>query len=275
VSSVTGQHTATNYRSEAAKSQTRLGGDRDVEVYRNSPQGPFWLSNSNERPQSGYLLTKTHCGGGSSSINIKVAAAFSERCASDNGGENKEKTYSNNLVARAVHLIRDPFDNIVSRFHLQQKKMIKKNQTEKVEMYPLSKEGFRKFCNSRNETKFRTEEASKFYHGISHQVKNVPCYEDFGHYIQWHNLAFATTKELGLPTMIIHYENYTDNFNQTKDSLLEFLGSTGINEPSPFVTGKSYREYYTDKEIQAVDDMFSKLALDKTLEHTKHYLVPL
>ena len=73
--------------------------------------------------------------------------------------------------------------------------------------------------------------------------------------------------------MILHYENYTDNFNQTKDMLLDFLDQDDINEPPVFVTGKTYREYYTKGEIRAVSTMFSKLALDKTWDHTKHYFI--
>ena len=53
--------------------------------------------------------------------------------------------------------------------------------------------------------------------------------------------------------------------------LLEFLEQDGINEAPLFVTGKTYREYFTEEEIQAVSTMFSKLALDKTWNHVKHY----
>lgn len=90
-------------------------------------------------------------------------------------------------------------------------------------------------------------------------------------YIQWHNLAFATTWDLRIPSLILHYENYTSNFNHTKNMLIEFLDQEEIYEPPLFETGKSYREYYTEDEIQKVSNMFSKLALSKTWTHTKHY----
>lgn len=90
-------------------------------------------------------------------------------------------------------------------------------------------------------------------------------------FVQWHNLAFITTFDLQVPTMVVHYENYTDNYNQTKDMLLDFLDQPQINEPPAFVTGKTYREYFTDEEIKAVSAMFAKLAMDATWLHTKHY----
>ena len=170
-------------------------------------------------------------------------------------------------------MIRDPFDNIVSRFHLTYKHFVKRNETEKIAMYPRSKEGFRAFCKDLGDRFYEEEKATKFYRDVFDDVKNIPCHADFFRYLQWHNLAHTTTWDLRIPTMIIHYENYTDNFNQTKDMLLNFLDQDDINEPPIFETGKIYREYFTKEEIQAVSTMFSKLALDKTWDHTKHYLL--
>ena len=90
-------------------------------------------------------------------------------------------------------------------------------------------------------------------------------------YIQWHNLAFITNWNLRIPSLILHYENYTSNFNQTKNMMLDFLEQDEIHEPPLFETGKSYREYYTDDEVLRVSQMFTKLALSETWTHTKHY----
>ncbi len=140
-------------------------------------------------------------------------------------------------------------------------------------MYPRSKEGFRAFCKDLGYRFYKEEKAVRFYRDLFHDVKNIPCHADFFRYIQCHNLAFTTTWGFGLPTMILHYENYTNNFNQTKNKLLDFLHQDGIHEPPHFETGKTYREYFTQEEIQAVSAMFSKLALDKTWYHTKHYFM--
>ena len=74
--------------------------------------------------------------------------------------------------------------------------------------------------------------------------------------------------------MTIHYENYTDNFNKTKDELLHFLEQDEVNEPPLFITGKTYRDYYTEEEIVAVSKLFSKLAQQDTWKNTKHYFKP-
>lgn len=183
-------------------------------------------------------------------------------------------SYSGDLVKRAVHLFRDPFDNIVSRFHLAYKKFARNNDTEKMARYSKSKEGFLAYCRDKDQ-RFREEEMSSVaYRDVfaDDAVSNVPCRADFYRYIQWHNLAATTAWDLRLPTLILHYENYTHNFDRTKELLLEFLEQEDVHEPPPFVTGKSYREYFTEDEIRAVSSIFSKLAMANTWELTKHYL---
>ena len=85
-------------------------------------------------------------------------------------------------------------------------------------------------------------------------------------------MAFATKADLvGIPSMIIYYENYAHNFNKTKDDLLQFLQQEEVNDPPNFVTGKIYRDYYTKEEMDAVSIMFSKLGHQELRNKTKHY----
>ena len=251
-------------------------------VFKERTGGLFWSAALDKNyifPESGskgYILTKTHCGGRCDGCPpnkyIESHQTFARECLSGNHivkGEDGEPkmildSYSKHLVGRAVHLIR-------SRFHHALKNFVKNNQTDRLVMYPRSKEGFRAFCNDQGERFYEEERDSRFYRNVFDDVKNIPCHTDFFRYIQWHNLVFTTTWDLRLPAMILHYENYTDNFNETKDILLEFLDHDGINDPPLFVTDKTYREYYTVDEVEAVSNMFSNLALDKTWDHTKHY----
>jgi hypothetical protein len=288
VKKVTGRNTASNYGSE---SQGEDG--MSVVVFAKNGTGtaagpPFWISPQSRtlsRPSKGYILTKTHCGSRcqhcSVSEYVENHALFLQHCLEgrynikDNKGRLTEKlgSYDKALVKRAVHLIRDPFDNVVSRFHLHYKHLVKKNRTDQVAAYPRTREGFRRFCSDYGRRYNSEEEQSKFYTDVFDTVKDVPCHADFYRYIQWHNLAFTTTWDLNIPSMIVHYENYTDNFNKTKDTLLDFLGQDGIYDAPEFVTGNTYREYYLQEEIDAVSRMFSKLSLEKTWYNTKHYFV--
>eukprot|EP01082_Thalassiosira_pseudonana_P004883 g4288.t1 g4288 contig15:728301-729733(-) len=282
VRTVTGMNTASNYGLE---NQGEDG--TSVPVFHETLSNPpFWTDPMNPqltKPTRGYLLTKTHCGGRCDQCGpmkyVENHQLFLKHClegqyvARDESGNNKEYlgSYPKDKVSRAVHLIRDPFDNVVSRYHLAHKHFIRKNETDKMNKFTRTREGFRAFCNDLSERYTSEEKASKFYQDVYDIAKNVPCHADFFRFVQWHNLAFITTVDLQVPTMVVHYENYTDSYNQTKDMLLDFLDQPQINEPPTFVTGKTYREYFTDEEIKAVSAMFAKLAMDATWLHTNHY----
>ncbi len=265
---VTGKLTASNYKSE-----------HDVAVYETLPEGPFFTDKDVSdmvRPTKGFVLTKTHCTayGNAAYPQTVTAIEFTQSCLEGNTiltdeGEETVYSYSPDIVSRAVHIFRDPFDNIVSRFHLHREIFSRSNQTGLVVRHPKTKTGFRSYCKYLGDDRFYKEHLDLFDEGI----KDIPCLSDFFRYIQWHNLAFTTTEDLRLSTLIIHYEDFLTNFDQTKDALLEFLDQDEIRDAPPFETGKSYREYYTKEEIQAVSRMFSKLASQKTWDQISHYFV--
>ncbi|KAL9183320.1 hypothetical protein ACHAXT_005107 [Thalassiosira profunda] len=273
VRTATRQKTASNYRSEDAGSA--------VAVFPDSPSGPFWSEWGDKEtapglPTGGFLLTKTHCGGycvDCLPVNyLKTSQSFAQHCleggrVEDDNGNARVDSYSKDLVARAVHLIRDPFDNIVSRFHLARKNF------EKYAVYPSTREGFRDFCASLGE-QFRKEEQS---HGdiFDEAALAIPCHADFFRYIQWHNLAFlAVSDHLEIPlTRVLLYEDYTHSPREAQGALLDFLEleRDAAAEPAPFLKGKTYRHYFTTAEIAAVKELFSKHASSQTLEYTRHY----
>ena len=268
---VTGKLSASNYKGEH---------DAADAVYDEIPEGPFFTGRDFPymvRPTKGFVLTKTHCTGYCTvcepEFYIVNATEFAQSCFEGNSirtdeGDEIVYSYNQDLVQRAVHIIRDPFDNIVSRFHLMRENFALRNQTELVVRHPKTKNGFRSFCKYMG-VRFYEENLELFDEGI----KNIPCFSDFVRYIRWHNLAFTTTKDLRLSTLIIHYEDYLTKLDQTKDALLEFLDQDEIHDAPPFETGKSYREYFTKDEIQAISKMFSKLASKKTWDQTSHYFV--
>lgn len=130
--------------------------------------------------------------------------------------EYKNVKYDASLVHKAVHLIRNPFDNIVSRFHLEHHALVKRNDTESLKSYPNSKQGFRAFCHMLDLKFSREEKHSRFIESdIRFAMKDIPCHGDFIRYVQWHNLAFVTTDDLTLPTLVLRYENYENRFNET------------------------------------------------------------
>jgi len=282
VRTVTGHNTATNYGPE-------LNGNdgKSVPIFELSPEGPFWSYASDprfSRPSGGYILTKTHCGGYCEicppSKYIENPQIFLSNCLQSQYTDNINNStiakvqlgkYDKEMISKAVHLIRDPFDNIVARFHWELHKWKEQNQTKFLQQYPNNRDGFRSFCSDLREKFQKEEKKSMFFNDILSIAGDVPCYADFFRYIQWHNHAFTMAWDLAVPTLVFHYENYTINFDETKERLLRFLGMKE-NHPAPeFITGKIYRDFFTEDEVDAVTELFERLALRKTWFYTRHY----
>ena len=233
-------------------------------------------------PQSGYVLTKNHCGSRCNrcpvSGYLEDHETFLYQClrshfiVQDDDGKFLEThdVYDRSLVSKAVHLIRDPYDNVVSRFHLSYNRFANTNQTEMMAMYPKSREGFRSWCRDLGEHFNEDEKGSRFYEHLG-DVKDIPCHADFFRWVQWHNHAFTTTWDMALPTLVMYYEDYTTAFEETKNTLLDFLEQKQVHEPPPFVSGKTYRDYFTEDEVKAIAAMLKNLAMEVVWNHTHHY----
>ena len=304
VATVTGMNTATNYGQEPDAQSVKshaiiLNHASDSVLTDTDTDGhiPVWsgynlvgdpLKRTMNPPTKGYILTKTHCGGYCFECFVKSQIehtrdprAFTRACATGQLVQNSTigklqavKAHTQNIkkIGRAVHIIRDPFDNVVSRFQYHLKKLQANNESETLARYPSTRDGFRKFCHDLGRKwTAKEEEESLIYSDLFEWIKDVPCHSDFFRYIQWHNLAFATSAELGIPSMKLHYESYSSDFNKTKDELLQFLYQDEVNPPPSFIPGKTYRQYYTKGEIYAVSIMFDKLAHPETKRFTRHY----
>ncbi|KAK1746328.1 hypothetical protein QTG54_002935 [Skeletonema marinoi] len=280
IRTITQTTTGSNYGHESPNPNEQSSVSSSVGIFDDNPI-PSWTESWNDRlqqPSEGYILTKTHCGGFSFCKDcdslVYNSHTFLKKCLegdyvtgnATSGFEISKGFASKDKIARAVHIIRDPFDNVVARFHLERKTLGKKNKAH----YPNSREGFRHFCDDLGRIGVK---AQKQAHMFIEDVLDldIPCQADFFRYIQWHNMAFTSTWDLGIPTLVVHYESYTTNLNETKDALLEFLEQDEVADAPPFVTGKTYRDYYTADEIDAVSKMTERLALRETWQYTKHY----
>ncbi len=177
---------ATNYGSEENVF------NENVPLYSNSPNGPYILHPNETLPEE-YILTKTHCGGRCVDCEpvkyIETLKTFMKRCAqghrkNTNYRDNKEIVqYHPSIVQRAIHIIRNPFDNLVSNFHLEWKNKLKANRTEWLESYPNDLVGFRRWCfdqdslYSEKEKELLPEDVVNIF-----QKGGIPCRAHFFRY---------------------------------------------------------------------------------------------
>jgi hypothetical protein len=269
---------ATNYQKTVSDESHQL-----IPVYSDYSSGPFWQDPSQKYVHpSNYVLTKTHCGTRCNdcrpSSYLYDSLSFTRQCLSavksevtSNGDEQTVKaTYDSKLVHKAIHLIRDPYDNIVSRFHLERRRMERANDTEAVARYPDSREGFRRFCQDQDD-KYLSEVKSSWL-AQNEGMRHVLCRDDLYRYVQWHNLAFSTTEDvLKLPTYILHYEDFSGSFNETVSKLLDFLDLKQTGKPYPFRKGHTYDGYFTQDERNAVKKALQASSNPQTWQNIQHY----
>ena len=249
--------------------------DREKRLCRSvlSRPGPYWLRTDLRHPKTGFALVKTHCGGYSfyveSDESLISREQYIDECSLVLSDINERISYADDtsLIQRAVHIFRDPFDNIVSRFHHWRQSAMNGSARG---LYAKNRAGFRMFCQSQAN---KTVELDTLHMLHDETFKDVPCYFDFIKYIHWHNLACKLQEDFKIPWLAVHYESYGTNWNETMTSLLDFLELPPLNFINDFQRGKRYRHYYTQHEVRAIESMLKKLASKQTWAHLKHYFL--
>jgi len=279
------QSTASNYGEELLDDS-----GKSIPIFPSTKTGPFWIDPQSDELQDFtrptlFALTKTHCGGrcekcGPSKY-VENTHSFLTQCltgktahTTPNGKVVKERVapYDKDLVQRAIHLIRSPFDNVVSRFHLELHGYQHANDTQKLAMYPPTQNGFRKFCMKLNTVYEKEEQSSRLIDStVFELMKDIPCRGDFFRFVQWHNLAIVTTQSLRIPTLVVHYEKYETNYNETAMEMMKFLHLEPRGELIEFYKGKEYVEYFTVAERANVKEAMRRMALSSTWEQISHY----
>jgi hypothetical protein len=125
IKKVTKSRTASNY----GKSNYDASG-WSVPIHAGDYRGPFFVDppkNHETLYENEFIMTKTHCGGYCQNCRPKsydmTAESFEASCLKshrvwiEDGKKVYEQiVYPGDFVKKAIHVIRDPFDNIVSRY---------------------------------------------------------------------------------------------------------------------------------------------------------------
>ena len=233
--------------------------------------GPYWVQPLRSRPRT-VVLTKTHCGGYSHnrplSESIEAAHRFPMLCASAFSKGNEKGAshfwYGYDKVNRAIHLIRDPLDNLVARYHYYGVRLNEGSNTRDAK-------GFARFCNKKDSMHSRDLDLH-----IDPQILNltldIPCHVDLFRYVLWHNLALnATEQSFQVPTLVLHYEDYASDFEGTLESILKFLELQNMGQYATFQKGKSYRDYFTEEQVARMRSATMMLSLPTTWRYLERY----
>jgi hypothetical protein len=263
-----------------------------IPIFADQESGPFYVDPT-VHPEyefaKRYILVKTHCGGRCVRCEpakyIETTYSFRFRCLSGKWASamlaNKTKvvqkgTYPATRVAKAVHLIRNPFDNVVSRYHLERNKghLPGKDHDQLIRTrYDNTSEGFRAFCVWLNQEYSESEQASTWLNPeLEELTATIPCRTEFFRYVEWHNLAEITMHQLKLKSYTLHYEWFATRFNETLAELLSFLELPHRGEAPEFILGKSYsREYFTADERYRMKQAMEFMASPSLWERLQGY----
>mmetsp|Transcript_7173 Transcript_7173/g.11344 ORF Transcript_7173/g.11344 Transcript_7173/m.11344 type:complete len:243 (-) Transcript_7173:77-805(-) len=239
-------------------------------------------------------MTKTHCG--SRCVNcqphewgMETPLSFLEQCASghavDADGTLHDVSYPPERVAQAIHLIRNPFDNIIARFHLEHKHKTDDNDSEWLLHHPRNREGFQQWCQDLDAKYYDAEE--EFFDSNSQLLKsnlsldaflNTPCHADFYRYAQWHRLLHESLDLIPhkLPVLTVYYEDYGERFESTTRSILSFLELEVAHDKRGNVKWQTfhssdYKDYYTVEHVQQVKDLIKSVSSYQSWGEIKHY----
>ena len=195
-------------------------------------------------------------------------------------GTHEEIVYDTSTrVHSAIHLIRNPFDNIVARMHYKHKQWLASNSSKDHELadyISMTPEGLLHWC------KYVQLTEQKHYYSYFNStfwetyMEPVPCAIEFYKYFHWHhytNEGIQTT--LHHPPMTLYYEDYTIKYNDTTDRLLHFLQlkRSAHAVPPEFIVGKTYTDWFTKDMKDNVKRLASVVVSDTTWKLLRHYFV--
>lgn len=236
-------------------------------------QGPFLFS---DYPlPSTYLMTKTHCTGYCYDCSprqyAKRMVSFLQGCQSGikvtvdkNTGqiENQSVKHDISLVKKAIHLMRNPLDNIGARFHYYWK-------TEQTKL-TFDTNGFNNWCRYLDE-KYAEQYAVMYPKETWELAQRVPCHAEFYKYVQWHNLSFLVTgkETLDVEALLVKYEDFEFNMDDTLAKITDFLELPIKNKPPKFEYHR--HKFFSEDYIKNVYVFMRSLASFETWSHIKPY----
>lgn len=271
--SVTNYSTATNYMVDHKVLPRPI-----FPVYRNQPKGPFYrrtlpLPNTT-------VLVKSHCHsnvplpGELDGIENFVHGCSETKLLGKLGGT-IIKHYNISLVDKVVHLIRNPFDNLIANFH-----HANKNASD-------SPEAFRRECfaqrhhQQQQDIKRRMANDASDVSSLPGDYNNhvykaflpgSPCYNRLVSYITWHNNAFQLPAFLGgIQSLVLYYEDYERDLEGTTQKLLEFLDLSIQGELLPFRPRHYNDDYFFAKERQSIKALARQMASVETWNAIERY----
>lgn len=219
-----------------------------------------------------YILVKTHCGGYCDNCPpegfLLSNESFVTHCATTStsaaGKPRVNAVYNYTIVEKAVHLIRNPFDNLLSRIHLARNsgKGLPNDDAE----------AYKEWC-SRIDRMYPEayHNSSLFDPSIQELFAELPCFSEWFRYVTFHNHVVQMLSTMKIPSRNLYYEQYFGaEYNQTVSNLLDFLELKPVARPLVFKE-HSYAHLFSEPEARAALALVQAIASHACWDLLKHY----
>jgi hypothetical protein len=243
---------------------------------------PFWSDTygttkipSSPQPN---ILTLSHCSGHClppcpPDQYLTTSKAFEESCRTiytRNSTTTHDPIYHTpkKYMNKIIHLFRDPYSNIVSRFH----EALFQEIIELRPIYDNSSDGFKSWCqdmDSNNEI-LENEKTTPFLSSrVKDQLESVPCHSEFIKYVSWHNHVVEMSWDGSYPVEYVYFEDYKNEPTQEAAAkhMADFLGYKFQEQTKRlmFNGGNMYRDkFYTKEQQVIIKEFIRSMALTKT-----------
>jgi hypothetical protein len=259
-------------------------------------EGPYAYSATLPFPPKGQVMTRTHCAGHCVQCWPKdyVVPSVNKWWFECGIGTRYDLATDRNVlthydvtdkVHKNIHMVRDPFTHIPARFEGEHAVWEHLNMTEELEMYPMNRQGFVKWCYDHdfNAGEGRRRETEHEYFLTTPELLEIttkfPCPTDFFRLIQWHNYMFEAAAGIvkSKPMKIIYYEEVKQNPRNVMKEVVSFLDQDfdeSVELPEMYINLKYDGEYITDEEYDYIKRYWEILGTKSTWNHFKARYFP-
>lgn len=251
-------------------------------VFKELNSGPFLTSDLMEPGKGKGLLTRTYCNGYCLSdctckeYNISPDD-FMKACLTSVAPDNTVTHLDPSIFTKAIILIRNPFDNIIGRFHYEFRLSTSDGGNNEFfngwggKKFTKDGDGFRNWCAFvDNANKDEGQECFEDDTELLRLMGKVPCHSEFYKYVHWYNNAFVSTKDKFSTTM--YHEDFFFRPDGQINELVNFLDLDKTGNTFEFNL-RDYEYYYTPDEKRNILELINYMGSEDTLYNLRRYLL--
>jgi len=233
-------------------------------------------------PVPDLVLTKTFCSSDCESCVPPILGleefrrgcrAFTVRRAGPTEQFERE-LFAENLIAKTVHYVRNPFDNIVDRMHsgINTRRNNATWTGEMISRFNDTRAGIMAWCEHLDgafEGDFEV-----LLPGVPKELyANLPCKAEWFRYVYWHNRALESSKHFQVPTHVLYFEDFRKQYKRTVSSLLSFLELAQVREffGAAGEFGETYTTLYDDELGRNATRFVRAIATPDCWQLLRHY----